>query len=236
MSEKILGIIGGMGPEATADLYLKIIRNTPANCDQEHMHILIDGNAKIPDRVQAIFEGGEDPSPILAAMAHRLFEGGADYLAIACNTAHFFYDSIQSAVPIPVLHMPKLTIDFIRVRYPQVKKIGILATNATIRTGLYQNIADDFGLETLALANPYQQNLVQNSIHLIKAGKKTEAAKAIRQAAEMLIQQGAEVIIAGCTEIPLVLEDGMISIPVIDPTLVLAKEIVATRAGEGVFS
>jgi len=236
MAEKIIGIIGGMGPEATADLYLKIIRNTPAQKDQDHMHVLIEGNAKIPDRVEAIFEGGEDPSPILATMAQHLFEMGADYLAIACNTAHFFYDAIQSAVPIPVLHMPRLAIDYIRATYPEVKSIGLLATDATGRTGLYQNIADDFGLTTLVPPEPFQNDLVQKSIHLIKAGEKTQAAQNIRQVAEMLIAQGAEVIIAGCTEIPLVLENGMISVPVIDPTLILAREIVATRAGEGVFS
>lgn len=236
MAEKIIGIIGGMGPEATADLYLKIIRNTPAQKDQDHMHVLIDGNAKIPDRVEAIFEGGEDPSPILASMAHNLFEMGADYIAIACNTAHFFYDAMQSAVPIPVMHMPRLTIDYIRATYPEVKSIGLIATNATGKTGLYQNIADDFGLTTLVPPEPYQNDLVQKSIHLIKAGEKKQAAQNIRQVAEMLIAQGAEVIIAGCTEIPLVLENGMVSVPVIDPTLILAREIVATRAGEGVFS
>lgn len=236
MAEKVIGIIGGMGPEATADLYLKIIRNTPAQKDQDHMHVLIDGNAKIPDRVEAIFEGGEDPSPILASMAHQLFEMGADYIAIACNTAHFFYDAMQSAVPIPVLHMPRLTIDFIRATYPNVKSIGLLATNATGKTGLYQNIADDFGLTTLVPPEPYQNDLVQKSIHLIKAGEKKQATQNIRRVAEMLIAQGAEVIIAGCTEIPLVLENGMISVPVIDPTLILAREIVATRAGDGVFS
>lgn len=236
MSEKIIGILGGMGPEATADLYLKIIRNTPATKDQEHMHVLINGNAKLPDRVEAIFEGGEDPSPMLAHMAHQLFEMGADYLAIACNTAHFFYDAIQAAVPIPVLHMPRLAIDYIRATYPEVRSIGLIATNATVKIGLYQNIADDFGLKTVVPVESYQHDLVQKSIHLIKAGQKIEAAQNIRQVAEMLIAQGAEVIIAGCTEIPLVLENGMISVPVIDPTLVLAREIVATRAGEGVFS
>jgi aspartate racemase len=132
--------------------------------------------------------------------------------------------------------MPRLAIDYIRATYPEVKSIGLLATDATGRTGLYQNIADDFGLTTLVPPEPFQNDLVQKSIHLIKAGEKTQAAQNIRQVAEMLIAQGAEVIIAGCTEIPLVLENGMISVPVIDPTLILAREIVATRAGEGVFS
>jgi len=99
LAEKVIGIIGGMGPEATADLYLKIIHNTPAAIDQQHMHVLIDGNTKIPDRTIAIMQGGEDPAPYIAASARNLFRAGADYLAISCNTAHYYYDAVQAAVP-----------------------------------------------------------------------------------------------------------------------------------------
>lgn len=229
MAEKVIGIIGGMGPEATADLYLKIIHNTPAAIDQQHMHVLIDGNTKIPDRTIAIMQGGEDPAPYIAAAGRNLFRAGADYLAISCNTAHYYYDAVQAAVPIPVLHMPKICLEYIQEKYPNVTCCGLLATSATIQTGLYQNLAEKAGLEMLHSVPEIQANQVMEGIRNVKAGRKEEGGELLKAAANALIERGAEVIIAGCTEIPLVLQNGSISVPVVDPTLIMALKIIELR-------
>ncbi|MCE5196879.1 MAG: amino acid racemase [Negativicutes bacterium] len=229
MAEKVIGIIGGMGPEATADLYLKIIHNTPADTDQQHLHVLIDSNTKIPDRTAAIMHGGEDPAPFIAETGRNLFRAGADYLAISCNTAHYYYDAVQAAVPIPVLHMPKICLEYIQENYPNLTCCGLLATSATIETGLYQSLAEKAGLEMLPSLPEIQANLVMEGIRKIKAGRKEEGGGLLKAAANALIERGAEVIIAGCTEIPLVLQNGSLRVPVVDPTLIMALKIIEMR-------
>ena len=225
--DKVIGIIGGMGPEATVDLFLKIIQNTEATTDQEHLRLLIDSNGKIPDRIEAIFKNGENPGPVMAEMARNLEKGGADLLAIACNTAHYFYSFVEKAVNIPVLHMPKLAVEQICNLYPETKKIGLLATTAAVKIGLYQNIIADYGCEVIIPATDEQQARVQNSIYQIKAGLKAEPERTVKEVAENLILAGADVVLTGCTEISMVLKEGSLSVPVIDPTIVLAKEIIA---------
>ena len=106
MTEKIVGILGGMGPEATVDLMQRIIRLTRAVDDIDHIRCIVDNNPKVPSRIKAIIEGdGEDPGPCMADMANRLETWGADFLVIACNTAHFYYNAVQDAVDIPVINL-----------------------------------------------------------------------------------------------------------------------------------
>lgn len=110
---KTLGIIGGMGPLAGCDLLEKIIANTDARCDQDHIHVLLDSNTAIPDRTAAILAGGADPVPQLCASARRLERAGAQVLVMSCNTVHYFYDAVASSVSVPLLHMPRLTTAFV---------------------------------------------------------------------------------------------------------------------------
>ena len=124
MRKKIIGIIGGMGPLATADLFEKIIVHTKAACDQDHLRVIIDSNTNIPDRTAAILHGGADPVPELTASARGLERMGAELLVMPCNTAHNFYDAVQGAVSIPVLHMVRLTAQALRER--DVKRAGLL--------------------------------------------------------------------------------------------------------------
>ena len=106
---KTVGIIGGMGPAATCDLMEKIIALTKAARDQDHLHVLTDVNTAIPDRTAAILHGGPDPVPEMRKSARRLVSAGAELLLMPCNTAHYFYDDLAASVPVPVLHMPRLT-------------------------------------------------------------------------------------------------------------------------------
>jgi aspartate racemase len=138
MRQKTVGIIGGMGPEATVDLMQRIIQATPANDDQDHLRMLVDNNPKVPSRIKALIEGtGEDPAPVLVQMARDLERWGAGFLAMPCNTAHHFHPAVQAAVGVPVLNMIELTAGRIQQETPNVRKVGLLASTAVIRTDLY---------------------------------------------------------------------------------------------------
>jgi len=229
MPGKTIGILGGMGPEATADLFLKIIRSTPAHTDQEHLRVLIDSNPAIPDRTAAILGEGPDPVPLLVSTARHLEEGGADLIVIPCNTAHYFYDSVQESVSIPVLHIMRETAAYLSERYPEVRTAGLLATTGTVRTGLYQGCLAEHALDTV-VPDEAGQSVVMDCIYGergVKAGHTGPevTGRLVRVAAE-LIRRGAGVVIVGCTELPLVLHDGDLPVPVIDPTRVLAEAAV----------
>src|SRR4030042_3354613 len=137
MPEKIIGILGGMGPEATIDLFYKIIKSTPAEKDQDHLRIIIDNNPKIPDRTAAILGKAEDPLPALQETAQNLEKAGADFIIIPCNTAHYFLSSIQESVNIPVLNMLEETAKETKKRIPQIKKVGLLASIGVYKSEIY---------------------------------------------------------------------------------------------------
>lgn len=137
MSEKVIGILGGMGPEATIDLFYKIIKLTPAEKDQDHLRIIIDNNPKIPDRIAAILGKGEDPLPVLQETARNLEKAGADFIIIPCNTAHYFLSSIQESIKIPILNMIEETAKETQKRIPQIQKVGLLASIGVYETKIY---------------------------------------------------------------------------------------------------
>ena len=152
MSKKVIGILGGMGPLATADLFQKITLHTVAACDQAHPRVCIDSNTDIADRTAALLHGGEDPVPEMIKSAKRLESIGADFLIMPCNTAHNYYEQVCEAVTIPVLHMIALTRDALKER--GVKCAGLLATDGTVQTGIYQRICEHLlarGAEALIL-------------------------------------------------------------------------------------
>ena len=122
MKDKTVGIIGGMGPEATVDLMQRIIRLTPARDDIDHIRCIVDNNPKVPSRIKAIIEKtGEDPGPCMADMGRRLENAGADFLVIACNTAHYYYDAVQKAVSIPVINLIELVSNYVKNEFPDQK-------------------------------------------------------------------------------------------------------------------
>ena len=226
MAEKVVGIMGGMGPEAGADLFLKIMAATPAKKDQEHLHVILDSNAKTPNRVAALLENGPDPTPALQASARRLEQAGADILVIACNTAHLFYDRVVEAVRIPVLHIADEAIAAALRREPALQVVGVLGSDATIRLRLYHDRLEARGLKALSPTDR-DQEIVQWVLHSVKAGDKgPDVRQRIREVAERLAAAGAQMVFTGCTELPLVLRDGDVSVPVLDPTQALAEAAV----------
>ena len=226
MPEKIIGILGGMGPEATIDLFYKIIKFTPAEKDQDHLRIIIDNNPKIPDRTAAILGKGEDPLPALQESARSLEKAGADFIIIPCNTAHYFLSSIQKSVKIPVLNMIEEAVKETQQRIFPIQKVGLLASIGIYKTEIYHQHFRKFNIEVISPEEKDKEE-VRKVIYAVKAGNLSNEVKGnILKIAQKLIDKGAEVIIAGCTEIPLILKEGDVSVPIIDPTQVLAKAAV----------
>ena len=229
LQKSTIGILGGMGPEATQKLCHEIFTITPAKKDQDHIPVLVYNNPQIPDRTQAILYGGENPVPELVKTGMHLEAMGADFLIMPCNTAHFFIDDIQSKLGIPILNMVQETVEFIRKHYPDTKKIGLLATSGTVYSKVYEQPFRQHGIKLIRPDKITQENVVMQAIYGergIKAKYKRAPQVALKNAAEGLIRRGAEIIIAGCTEIPLVLKQHQLDFVILDPSKILAEAAV----------
>jgi len=223
--EKIVGILGGMGPEATVDLMQRIIRLTPALDDMDHIRCIVDNNPKVPSRIKAIIEGdGEDPGPCMADMGRRLESWGADFLVIACNTAHYYYDAVQNAVKIPVINLIDLVSNHVKVNFPEHDKVGILASPAVAMTGLYTKRFKKLGIEDIWPDPDYQASLF-NIIKQVKKGNTdSNVQNDYTKVCENLLNKGARIAIIACTELSVL--GGGLPINTIDAAQVLAIEIV----------
>lgn len=225
-SFKTIGIIGGMGPMATYDLGMKILDNTVSTCDQDNVPLLIDCNTRIADRTKAILCGGADPVPELKKSAKRLEEAGADAIVISCNTAHYFYDSICEDIDIPVIHMPRETAK--QLAEKGVKKAGILATDGTCKAGIYGKALEEAGIEALYPSEEKQKAIMSLIYDHVKAGLMDFSDVDIEGIVSEMQKKGAEILILGCTELPIVFDSiGGAAIPAIDPTVVLARAAVS---------
>jgi aspartate racemase len=223
----LLGIFGGMGPEATANLYYEIVRLTPAKKDQDHIPTLIYSLPQVPDRTTAIKNHDRSIIPYLAEGVTRLERSGASLIVIPCNTAHFFYDDMQRAVKIPVLHMIRETAQAVVQRYPQCKRVGLLATTGTIATGLYEKEFRRRGIETLYPAADIETQCVMRAVYGIKAGTDKQTCEDLLFTAGRNVEQkGAQVIVLGCTEIPLAFNPRRATVPVVNATRVLAEAAI----------
>jgi aspartate racemase len=222
-----------MGPLATADFYLRLVRATPAATDQEHLHVLIDGNAQIPDRTAAIEGRGPDPVPLLLETARRLVAAGAEVLVMPCNSAHAFLDRIRGAVGgVPVLDIMEEVAAAAAALRPVPASVGLLATSGTIRQRLYHAALARRGIAVLT-PDPAGQRIVSDAIASVKAGDTGAAVRArIRGAAGSLVQQGAGAIVLGCTELPVILGAADVAVPVLDGTEILARAAVREGLGE----
>lgn len=224
--KKIIGIIGGMGPLATADLFEKIIRATDAARDQDFPHVIVDCNTDIPDRTAAILSGGEDPVPQLVRSARALEAAGADVLVMPCNTAHWFYDDLCLQIRLPVLHMLRLTAD--RLEREGVRAVGLLATDGTIRTGIYEELLTGRGIRVIKPDATGQRRVMSAIYDGVKAGNLAAIdVPALRRTLDAMTAQGAERFVLGCTELPIVFTRCDLPYPVADPTQILAEAAVS---------
>ena len=228
MTERIIGILGGMGPLATAELFRRIVVKTPAKRDQDHPRIIIYNNPKIPDRTAFILGNGEDPRPELIASARKLESWGADFIIMPCNTAHFFAETIQKAIRIPLVSMIEETAKV--VREMGLRKVGLLATDGTIKGLVYHRALLKHGVQ-IAVPNRKDQRKVMDAIYKgVKAGNVELGRKLLLEVTKRL-EKRSEGIIAGCTEVSVALKPDDLNVPLIDPMDVIAEKAVKLALG-----
>jgi aspartate racemase len=217
-----------MGPDATVDFMAKVIAATPAETDQDHARLLVDQNPAVPSRQAALLDGGEDPGPAMAAMAVGLQQAGADFLVLPCNTAFAFAPAIRGAVEIPLVSIVDVTVDACH----GYARVGVLATAGCLQANLYQDALTAAGI---AAVLPDQDEIaeIQRLVFRVKNGDQgDEVVQGMQRSANALVSRGAEAIVAACTEIPLVLSQDMLDVPLISSTDVLARVTAAICTGE----
>ncbi len=223
---KILGVIGGMGPEATSYYYENVIAHTKASCDQEHIDMIILSHASMPDRTEAIATG-EDGHLInmLCNDARTLESLGASNIAITCNTSHYFYDHIQKAVRIPVINMIQESVSYAVRDFENVKRVGIMATDGTIRSRIYHKACRNAGVTPVKPSEERQRDVMSLIYDDIKAGKPGDRRKFDRVVSEFM-RKGCDVIILACTELSVFKGKHDVPSVCLDAMDVLVKESV----------
>lgn len=227
MTQKIVGILGGMGPESTADLFLRIIRATPAETEQDHLRVIIDNNPKVPNRTEALISGDTAPAiSMLTATARNLERAGAQLIGIPCNTAHAFLPDIRGSVGVPVLDMIDETARRVRLDFGGSTVVGLLATDGTLRTRLHHQALERHGLEVVTPGRDAQRTVMEVIGEVKLGGVPADGLEKLAPAIEDVAGRGATAIVAGCTEISLVLSAQPPPLPWIDPLQVLAERLV----------
>lgn len=222
----MLGVLGGMGPMATADFMAKLVRNTPARRDQDHIEVIVCSAPGIPDRSGAIMNGGPDPLPAMIAALRRLERAGAKHIAIPCNTAHHWHGALQQETALPILHIVDTLVDDLLACEDTGDSLGLLATSGTIEARVYQDRLAQRGLTCLT-PDRQGQDCVSEAIGLVKAGQVEHAAHLLWPQVRALVARGADRVAMACTEIPLALAlEPDAKRRLVDPTDALARACV----------
>ncbi|MTC60541.1 amino acid racemase [Providencia rustigianii] len=206
----LIGVLGGMGPAATVDLFNKFVTFNHASKDQEHIPLIISSIPDIPDRTEALLNHGVSPLPLMEDYLQRLEVAGAECIVIPCNTAHFWFDELKKSCHVEILSIIEATMN--EVISTQKNKIGLLATDATMHMGLYQQSIEDQGLICIKPDNE-NQKMIMKSIYLLKSGEFSLAEDIMKKQADILFSNGAEIIVLGCTEVPVILSNEVKSHP-----------------------
>lgn len=216
--EKTMGVIGGLGPEASLDFFAKILAKSNAKTDQEHLHIIINNNPKVPNRHASIDGTGPSAAPALIGSAKALERAGADFLLMVCNTGHAYQKDIENAVNLPFVSMIEATINACLAQKPDLQNVGILATDGALAANLYQQEFDKQNINCL-YPNKNEQKKLMELVFLVKANDLSQNVKTqMKDLANSLLAKGAQIIVAACTEIPLILEQKDIAKPLINST------------------
>jgi aspartate racemase len=222
-----VGIMGGMGPQATVDLMRRVISLTPASDDCDHIRMLVDCDPTVPSRVRAIIDDtGPSPAPALARMAKSLEDHGADFLAMPCNTAHHYYADIVAAVDIPVINILENTARRIQLALTQGRNVGMLASRAVSLTSLYDPHFFALG-KTILYPDDELQDQLMTLIFDVKANRLRPGDQRLQTCARSLSAAGADCLLIACTELSVIadsLDDA--GVPVFDAADLLAREIV----------
>ena len=221
---KKLGIIGGLGPMATAYFLHLIINMTDAEKDQEHIEVLLHSKPQIPDRTNYILGvSKESPMPYLSQIGKSLVEQGADIIAIPCITAHFFQSKLEEEINCPIINAIEETAIYLKEE--NVSKVGIMATDGTIQSELFQNTLKKYDIECIIPEKSLQQKVMSIIYDNVKAGCPIDM-EAFNAVTGKLFEEGAQVILLGCTELSMVKRDCNISKGFLDVMEVLARRVV----------
>ena len=234
--KKTIGILGGMGPEASAYMYSLIIKHTHVEKDQDHIRIFITSNPEIPPRTEAILGKGPSPVPFLIEGIRKLKDAGVDFVLMPCVTAHYFLPDVLAQIEVPFLSLLDESLSWAKENIPELKKVGLISSTGTLVSKLFHDKFGQAGIEVIAPEGEDQAQVMDAIFGAggIKAGFTSAASKKrIVRAAEKLIAKGAEAIIAGCTELPLVFKAEDISVPLIEPMDILAQKSIL-EAGHNV--
>lgn len=223
LSKKTIGILGGMGPEATLELFNRIIKATPATCDQDHVNLVIMNDPQIPDRTNYIFGKGESPIPKLLENLNKLNLAEADLAIMPCMTAHSFIEELQEKSPIPIINTMSLIDEYLE-KFPEIKRIGLLATKGSYQTKVFQRYIH----KEIIVPTAKKQKVIMDVIYGengIKTGNTTKVQK------ERLMDvigtlENIQAVITGCTELSLVLNQDDLDIILIDPMSILTDHVL----------
>lgn len=223
-TDKTLGVIGGLGPIATAHFMELMINMTDAATDQEHLEMIIYNAPTIADRTAYILDNtAENPLPRMLEIGNALAQQGVSYIAIPCVTAHYFFHQLESGIPVPLINGVEETVRHLKEN--GVRRVGIMATDGTIRSGIFHRELEKQGLEAIAPRKDAQKHVMHLIFQNVKAGVPAEMDR-FTQAAQDLREQGAEAIILGCTELSLIKRDHAIGAGFLDAMEVLARQSV----------
>lgn len=227
-----VGVLGGMGPAATVDFMARVLAITAAPREQDNLRLIVDCNPHVPDRNTA-GQDGTDPGAVLASMAKGLEVAGADFVVMACNTAHAYEADIRAALSVPFVSLITETAAVLKAAHPGVHRAGLLAGTGCLEARLYQNAFSAIGVDAVRLSSADQAHFM-DLLYRIKRGDTGPAVRTgMARLAQTLADTGAEVVVAACTEAPLVLSQLDVARPLIDTTAILAARTVAyARDGE----
>jgi aspartate racemase len=220
--KKKVGIIGGMGPEATLNFFKKVIEFTDAKSDQEHVSMVIDNNTKIQDRSLFILNGGPNPKEELIGTAKKLQNYGAEIIAMPCNTAHFFYEDIKSSIDIPIINMIEETANHI-LKEKKNKKIVLLSTEGTYKSKIYEKVFEKKNLDLIIPSKNHRKQIME-LIYKVKKNEKINYSKVNEILKQIKVSD--EIFLLGCTELPIIFQNQKISEEYIDTVEILAKEVI----------
>jgi aspartate racemase len=198
-----LGVLGGMGPLATADFLEKLVAFNPAQTDQEHVPVILYGDCTTPDRTANIVGNGSSPLPKLLAGIEFLNRAGVTAICVPCNSAHCWYDDMVAASKVPVLHIVRASAALVHKKNPHATVVGVLSTYGTHQMGIYKSTLVDQGYTVITPTDEEFKALVSPGIAMIKANKLDAAEVVFRRATQQLLARGARIVVLGCTEIPI---------------------------------
>jgi aspartate racemase len=229
MEDRVLGVLGGMGPLASAHFMVRLTLLTPAGRDADHITTVMWSDPTVPGRPEALEGRGPDPLPALLKGVRVLRQAGSGVIVIVCNTAHHWHEPLQQAAGIPIIHIVDAAAADLQAAGVRPGRIGLMATAATLRMRLYQDRLAALGWDCIAPSDAEMSNLVTPAIALVKANRVTEAYAPLARVANGLAERGASAVVLGCTEIPLGIQAGPpggLDVPVIDTIDSLARAAV----------